>query len=365
MAFFGVTREKIATVKKHPNADRLDVCTLEEMSFQFVTGRGDHKIGDTVLYFPLDALVPIEVLREMGFTKKTDEGEIGTLSGKDHNRITTMRLRGEISQGIVADLTLLEGLHLNVNIPNTKEDKEKETKIITQYLGVTKYEPPEILMQNAKLVALPTGQGVYDIEGADRYVNVLNTILDQKVWISEKLEGQNFSVTYVGLENKICVNQRNYSIVPDAATKNTMWKVAERQNLIKHAKSLAGTQRTVVIYGELCGPKIQNNKYKLKEHTAFIFDIKIDGRFVSVLKFMEITEELGIPTNTIVPNLGFDVTLSEWLDGATVQTASNGRSRILQEQAREGIVIKPMVEQYSTELGGRLILKQRSPEYLI
>jgi len=35
MAFFGVTIETIEFVKAHPNADRLDICKLKGVDFQF------------------------------------------------------------------------------------------------------------------------------------------------------------------------------------------------------------------------------------------------------------------------------------------------------------------------------------------
>lgn len=51
MAFFAVTLETIRSVVKHPQADRLDLCTLEGMDFQFVTLKDQFKPGERVLYF--------------------------------------------------------------------------------------------------------------------------------------------------------------------------------------------------------------------------------------------------------------------------------------------------------------------------
>lgn len=90
----------------------------------------------------------------------------------------------------------------------------------------------------------------------------------------------------------------------------------------------------------------------------FLFDIKINDRFVNSVKFKELSQ--GFDT---VPELAYDIILEDWLDGKTIQEASNGESALCKTR-REGIVIKPMEEQYSPELHGRMLLKQRSPTYL-
>ena len=72
-------------------------------------------------------------------------------------------------------------------------------------------------------------------------------------------------------------------------------------------------------------------------------------------------EEHGQPT---VPVLYHGIVLAKWLGDRTLQDASNGTSVLRTEQIREGIVIKPLREMWDDELGGRLILKQRSPVYL-
>ena len=73
-----------------------------------------------------------------------------------------------------------------------------------------------------------------------------------------------------------------------------------------------------------------------------------------------LVDQCGIET---VPLLATDVTLREWLAGKTLAKASNGKSLLNSSLLREGIVIRPMTEQRSEPLG-RVIIKQRSPEYL-
>jgi hypothetical protein len=126
-------------------------------------------------------------------------------------------------------------------------------------LGVTKYEAPEMLTMDAKLKPLPNGVSKYDIEGAGNFPTVVNLLLDQPVFITEKAEGTNFSVsllernaenseggvgageggldaTSVGLDGVTCpsgwawfVNQRNYTIEPLEGKEHFFWRVAREQ----------------------------------------------------------------------------------------------------------------------------------------
>jgi len=368
MAFFGVTIETIDTVRNHPGADRLDICTLEGMNFQFVTGRDSYKVGDRCLYFPVDSLLPFPLMKKLGLTKeKKENGEIvldengapvieGTLRGKNHNRLRVVRLRGELSQGLVGPLDLIEDI----------DPGDHLTEVITEFLGVMKYDPPDIPCENGNLCPLPSELTVYDIEGADRYSEVAEQLMDTKVCIAEKIEGTNFSCTYRPETDEFFVNQRGYTIVEKEGAKHMFWATVEKMGIFEHMRSVAKMFKTenfnsITFYGEFIGPGIQKNIYKLKEHTILFFDVKIDGDFASVHAKYDILN--GLP---IVPIIVKDMTLGEWLDGRPIQETSNGKSIFNPkiDILREGIVITPMLEGFHSSIG-RLILKQRSSEYLI
>ena len=389
MAFFGVTIETIETARNHPNADRLDICTLEGMSFQFITGRDSYKTGDQVLYFPIDSLFPMELMEKLGLTKeKKENGKVvldedgnpvieGTLRGKDHNRLRIVKLRGALSQGLVGDLSLLKPMvdaDPDLQKLTVKEIVKKlTTEDITSFLGVEKYDPPPVPCQNGNLHSLPSELTVYDIEGADRFVEASKLLMDLPVCITEKLEGMNFSSTYRPKTEEFFVNQRGYTIIEKPAGERHMfWETSWKLNLFEYMKKISemfevekddnhyfANFDSLTFYGEFLGPGIQKNIYKLKEHTIRFFDVKIDGRFVPV----EVKRNIlgGLP---MVPILASDVTLREWLDGRTIQEVSNGKSVLNKDILREGIVITPMVEGEHPSIG-RLILKQRSPDYLL
>lgn len=341
MAFFAVTIETINESKPHPNADRLDITTLNGLGFQFVTGKGQYKTGDKVLYFPVDSILPPELQKSLGVE--------GKLSGPNKNQIRTIKLRGEYSQGMVGPLSLIDNMELGSDI--------------TSFFGVTKYEPPVVLVNGANLLPLPCGLSHYDIEGCDRFIDVVNELMDQKVYITEKLEGSNASVTYNPVEDKVYVNQRNYTIQNLDGIEHTWWKVAREQGIIDFAKklSLGYGNRTVTVYGECLGNGIQKNIYQLKGQEFHVFDIKVENDWIPAEMFIALCDGNSVKR---VPSLDIRRTLREILNGRTIDEYATGESK-LYKHLREGIVIKPLEEQYSPILKGRLFLKHRSCEYRV
>jgi RNA ligase (TIGR02306 family) len=83
----------LKSVAPHSNVDRLEIATCASMSYQFVVLKGKHTVGDQALYFPVDGL-----LLETRIEKR---GLRGRLSGAVCNRVKTVKLRVQLSQGLV------------------------------------------------------------------------------------------------------------------------------------------------------------------------------------------------------------------------------------------------------------------------
>lgn len=330
MAFFGVTKEEIVAIKPHTNADKLELGYLRGMNYQFILGKGEWKVGDKCLYFPIDSVLPVSIIDKLGMT--------GKLAGPWKNRIKTVKLRGQISMGLIGPLSLI------YEMPNWEKATSEE---ITKFLGITKHEPPIVFAggtHRGKMIPLPFGLR-YDLENAERHPVIVEQLMDQKIYITEKLEGSQFSCGYHKETNHYFVNTSGHGLIENPEETSPYWETARKYKLFDFAKSLDSMcNQRVVIYGEFAGPSVQGNLYKLKEHKIFIFDIKIDDRFIDSFKFWE---ELARdnPQLDYVPTLerGF-ITLREWLNGKTLQEASNGDS-CLYNGLREGIVIKPAKEE--------------------
>lgn len=358
MSTFKVEVKRLSRVWEHPNADTLELASVDGMSFQFVVRKDSYRENDVVVYFPVDSMLPDDVIEVCGLT--------GRLSGSKKNRLKTVKLRGQISQGFVIGVNELLGFlsdDIKVKLLAGQVDVD-----VTEELGVGKYDPPVIPCRSGTLTTLPPDVGVYDIEGADRYPEAVEEMLDEKVWVSEKLEGTNWSLTVT--KDDVFVSTRRHSIIEREDADNDYWSAARRQGFIGIARAIRAEYELdqLTLRGELVGPGWQGNIYKLEEQRVFLFDVLFhisEGYkyYASPSQLMSLSVQYGFK-DMLVPTLHKNEILRDVLNGQTVQEFSNGTS-LLNKTRREGIVIKPFLKTKRSEvLSGRLIIKQRSPEYL-
>lgn len=335
MSTFAVTREVIGAIYPIEGADRIVRAALGGMDFQFVVAKDAFHVGDPCIYIPVDSILPDHWIQELGLT--------GKLAGTDHNRVKTISLKGVYSQGIV-----MKGDRIPADVGD-----------VTSFMGVAKWDPPPNEVKDALLYPLPEHLSTYDIESSDRYRSITDALMDVRVYVTEKMEGENMWIC-ARPDGDILVGMRNNHIVPKDGMDNRFCRLSlpYHDRLRKLAQTLG---KTVTLYGEALGPGTNvGNYYKLPEPRVLFFDMKIDHTWVSVDPFLQYSVTLGFPT---VPTYACGITLRNWLDGYTVKEKSNGYSVIAPAFLREGIVIRPMEESTDPNIG-RLILKQRSPAYL-
>lgn len=343
MSFFGVTIETLDKIEPIEGADRIVKATLKGIDFSFVIGKDTFKVNDTVLYFPVDSIVPTVLQEKLGV--------VGRLAGHAKDRIKTVKLKSVYSQGIVGPISLIDDF---------PKDKEKTVDNITEFLGITKYEPPVVMEHGANLCRLPLGLSKYDIEGVERYQYIVDYMMDKLVRIDEKIEGQNISFSYGKDDQKFYVNQRSHTIVPIEGATHTWWKYAIANNLESIVKQLSNRfGADVTLWGEGIGPGIQGNHYDLKDHRGVFYDIKVGNKFIDTDDFLLIVKEFNLPTT---PILSTTKTLREWLDGKTIVEMADAESLMI-KKPREGIVIRLMKEEHIDNYG-RSIIKKRGPKYL-
>lgn len=90
MSTLRVTAERL-TILAHPNADALELAQVG--LYRAVVAKGAYRTGDHAVYIPEQAVLPAELIEELGLT--------GRLAGSKADRVKAVRLRGELSQGIV------------------------------------------------------------------------------------------------------------------------------------------------------------------------------------------------------------------------------------------------------------------------
>lgn len=362
MSTFAVTMELIESVRPADNSDNLDMVSLESKDYSFITQRGLYETGDAVVYFPVDSLLPMWIVEALGLEGKLAHGAVPTDgSERLRNRVKTIKLRGNLSQGVVCTPDILMEANKYLDKDIFKQDD------LTADLGVTKYEPPVVASKHGNLVQMPEMISVYDIEGAQNYPAIVQMLMQVPVYITEKIEGSNWWASLDAAGN-FTVGQRNYAIEPTETGIHDWWKVANTyaveealRDMWTDLNSLSGRQplQRLTLRGEIIGPGIQGNYYKTADHDILLFDIEYNGKAIDATLFINMTEKYELPT---VPTLCWNRSLQSWLEGRTVKEASDGTSELI-DRKREGIVIKPMQERHSDVIG-RVFIKQRSLAYL-
>lgn len=351
--------KEVELVTKHPNADSLDIVKLKGFGYTLISRLGEFVVGDLALFFPIDSVLPEDVLVKLDM--------VGKFDGANKNRVKTKKLRGIVSQGFITkpDLFLVD----------TDETKWYlyDGLDVTSALGIEKWEPePPKIQQDGRLRPLPLNVGKYDIEGVQKFDDALNYLMDKSVVISEKLEGMNFTIA-CDSDGRVSVCSRNYAIELTDEEEHDFHKTAHRLGLFETIKEIFNavqedfskapylTLQTVALRGEFIGPNVQGNIYALKEHDIRFFDLEVNGVPLSHPDFIRFSQIYGFKT---VPYLVEGKQLKSVLDNKTFLEYSDGMSLLKGDQRREGVVVKPVIEENFWGLG-RLQLKARSPEYLM
>lgn len=322
--------QSVLDIQPIPNADAIEVLTV--LGWKVVAKKGEFKVGDLVIYFEVDSILPespeYEFLRKSNF------------------RIKTIRLRGQVSQGLCLPLpTSPEGF------PYT------EGADLTLLLGVEKYEP----YVPAQLAGICKGNFPSFLHKTDemRIQAVPELLLKhqgKKFYVTEKVDGSSMTVYLKDGEFGVCSRNMDLKETED----NSFWKVARELDLENKLRSFHTTN--IALQGELVGPGVQGNKLKLEKLTMLLFNVfNINtGINFSFNDFEQIAKYLDLQT---VPVVGINYTLPTTVDELVFY--SQAKSALNKDVQREGIVLRPIVEEYSEDLRGRLSFKCINPEFLL
>jgi RNA ligase (TIGR02306 family) len=313
------TIECIRSVKPIPNADNLDV--VQVRGWDVVTQRQEFQEGDLAVYFEIDSFLPIRP--EFEFLRKSSFKVMGAEEGF---RLRTVKLRGQISQGLVLPVK---------NIPELADRDWTVGDDVTELLGVQRYEPPiPVALAGQIKGAFP---GLIRKTDQERIQNLWEdyhqAFQDLEFEETVKLDGTSMTV-YCHAGN-VGVCSRNWELQQTAG--NTLWQVATQLELLDRLPPL---QRNLAVQGELMGPGIQGNKEKLAKVAWFVFDIwDLDRQqYLGAAERNDLVATLGLQQVPVVtpaiPVFSAFPTLEALLDHAA------GPS--LHAAQREGLVYKSL-----------------------
>jgi hypothetical protein len=362
------TIQAISNLEPILGADAIEKATV--LGWELVVKKGEFKVGDLCVYCEIDSVLPerveFEFLRDRKF------------------RVKTIKLRGQISQGICFPVSILP-----------QDTKIEIGKDVTEVLGIKKWEPYEeeqrMANQNGKSSYphwMPKWLGkklfrykwIRDFfkksQGNKTFpslvpktdetrVQVLQSLLDKYkgsvCYYTEKLDGS--SITLYLINGKFGVCSRNMDLKKDKT--NRFWKVVIDHDLERKVKELFKGQN-IALQGELIGQGVQGNKYKLTGNDIYFFnlyDIKKHSfsSFIHLMGVCKLLKEKTVPAlcmNYILPN-----SIPELVE------LSKGKS-MLCDIPREGIVIRPLSEITDHDFSRSLVhervsFKSVNPEFLL
>ena len=262
-----MTQRKLATtavisdIKKINGADK--ICAYKVRGWWVVDQIDKYSVGDVVIFIEVDSWIPHDIAPFLSKGNKPREylGVVG-------EKLNTVKLKGQISQGLILNVKALEGKNINTNVIDQDVSKS---------LGIIKWEAycPLCLNGNAKGI-FPWFLKKTDQERIQnlwsKYKEEYN---DVEFEVSLKLDGTSCTVYLNQGEFGVC--SRNLELKDGD---NTYWKVAKDNQLEQTLRSYG---KNIAISGELIGTGIQKNPEKINGHEFKIFDIyDIDeGRYLT------------------------------------------------------------------------------------
>ncbi|WP_055565046.1 RNA ligase (ATP) [Streptomyces atriruber] len=346
MSTLRVTAE-VLTIHEHPGADALELAQVG--LYRAVVAKGVYRTGESAVYIPEQSVLPAGLIEELGLT--------GRLAGGNRDRVKAVRLRGELSQGIVCRPAALA----DVDLARAAADGTD----FAELLGVTKWVPPIPPTMSGDVEAAPDLLPWVDIENIQRYPDVFAP--GEPVVLTEKLHGSACLVTYVAESGRVHVSSKGFgakSLALQEDPRNLYWRAVHGHGVAAAAAGLAERlgARRVGIFGEVYGDEVQDLTYGAdgrRDTLGYaVFDVSadIDGQ----VRWLDATELLdgALP---LVPRL-----YEGPYDADRVLALATGRESVSGQglHLREGVVIRPAVERYSPVTGGRAIAKAVSPAYL-
>jgi RNA ligase (TIGR02306 family) len=324
------TIQTIESIDPIPGADAIEVATI--LGWKVVVKKGEFHTADKVVYFEVDSFLPeielFEWLRRTSF--RTNE-----FLGRTGFRIKTMKLRGQLSQGLVVGVAAFPQIaQLPVGTNVTRE------------LDVVKWQLPEL---EGNFGTRSGSFSAYCSKTQEMRVQSIPAILDELAgkpyYITTKIDGTSATITY--LNGQLQVFSHNFELADDG--KSIFWDIVDTYDLRKKLETLG---RNIALQGELAGPKIQKNKLRLMKNDLFVFtvvDLNTRERY-PLDQTIDLCATLGLPMVPVEEKgESFAYTINDLLRKASGAYASGLK--------KEGFVVRPQTPIPSYETGGNLSFK--------
>ena len=327
---------KIDDIRPIEGADAIECAVVG--GWTVVVKKGEFAVGDLAVYCEIDSWIPTELAPFLSKGKEPREFE-----GIKGERLRTVKLRGQLSQGLL--------LPKPIGLMDAVEGDD-----LSAYLGIVKWEMA-IPAQLAGQVKgnFPTEIPKTDQERVQNLVEAIKAAADCELQfeVTEKLEGSSMTVYRIRGEFGVC--SRNLDLKRDE--NNTFWKVAIEEDIDAQMMAV-DPYWDFAIQGELIGPGIQGNIYKLSKPEFYVFDVYNiqTGQYLKPEARRKLVETMGMKHVPVLVANGDMYDTLGITDIPQLLKFAEGKSQ-LADTEREGIVFK--------QVNGGMTFKAISNKYLL
>jgi RNA ligase (TIGR02306 family) len=284
---------RISDVQPIKDADAIEVATVD--GWKVVVKKGEYSAGDLAVYIEIDSWIPHELAPFL--SKGSEPSEYNGVKGQ---RLRTVKLRKQISQGLLLDINetinklsdraiqYLPGGYIQVDNFEPVRLFEVGTDL-TEILNIQKWEAP-ISPQLAGQVREQFPTHLVPKTDQERIQNCFDDIAarhDATYEVTIKLDGTSCTIFKYDEELRVCTRNLELKINEENANNTLVAMALSLKDRIPNGYALQG---------ELMGPGIQKNREEFKEHQFYVFDIYdiTNQRYLSSVERLAMTNYTGI-----------------------------------------------------------------------
>lgn len=278
-----VMAQIVKVLSKSPieKADSIELITV--LGWNVLAKKEEFQVGDLAIYFCIDSVLDPE-------NPKSDFLKNSKFKG--NKVLKTKKMMGVISQGLLAPLFWLADYGINAESVEEGTDVTTQMKVMKWVSNseMEVYEPKEIGKKLPDFIPRTC---------EERIQNVPHKLaaLDETVEIvmTTKLDGCSFTTWFYNGSDGMA--SRNYIL--DAQGSTHFHQIKKKYNLSELLRKMG---KNIAIQGEICGPKINNNREQLKQMDFFVFNVyDIDKQsFLDFDSMKSICIELGLKTVPLI-----------------------------------------------------------------
>jgi RNA ligase (TIGR02306 family) len=319
------TIREIEEIKPIPEADK--ICAYRVGGWWVVDTINKYDVNDLAIYCEVDSWIPHELAPFL--SKGQEPREYNGVKGE---RLKTVKLRGQVSQGLLLPSTILDELCL---WPLAGDPVGHN---LTNQLNIQKWEPPiPSQLQGTMRGNFPHFIPKTDQERCQNLRKEFDKYQSFSYEVTEKLEGTSMTCFIYDEEFNVC--SRNLNLKETEG--NTYWNVARKYKIEEKLREFG--YDNIAIQSEILGPAIQNNIYGLEEHQFFVFDVYDikNSEYFTPEKRQEFCKKLELQHAPVLETIQL-----KNLSIENIISIADGFSQLNNKVLREGIVFKSLCGTY-------------------